>query len=69
MRLIYPGPADEVKILATGQVATRGKALDVTDVDVGLSLIAQGWTSAPKKKARAQQDAPAANPDTKDHTP
>lgn len=42
MRVIYPGPSEAVRILATGQVATRGEPVDVP-ATLGRQLVRQGW--------------------------
>ncbi len=40
--IIFPGPQASVQIVATGQVAERGKPIDVDDV-VAAQLLEQGW--------------------------
>lgn len=64
MRLIYPGPSAAVTLLATGQTAERGVPIDIPDVDVGLSLVAQGWTPAPKPRKKKAADKAAPDTDT-----
>lgn len=63
MNLTYPGPADAVNILATGQRAERGKPIDITDKAVAVSLIEQGWTEPKPVKKAAPVAAVKASPD------
>jgi len=52
VKLTYCGPHEAVTILATGQTAQRGVAIDVADDDVAAQLIHQGWEiPRPAKKA------------------
>lgn len=49
MKVTYQGPFAAVEIAATRQIAEKGKPVDVP-VDVGASLVKQGWKPAKKKK-------------------
>ncbi len=55
MKLIYPGPHDEVVVPAFGNLtASRGVPVEVDDKTQAEQLLAQGWTKAARS---AKEDA------------
>lgn len=50
MKLIYPGPHDEVELPTVGITARAGTPVEVEDPAVAEQLLAQGWTKASKAK-------------------
>lgn len=53
MKLVYPGPFDQVEVPAVGVVAVRGEPVEVPEPHAS-SLIAQGWTPVKPEPARPQ---------------